>query len=518
MKINLFLKDTVSTVILINLILAAVALLKDVFMASYLGTSGQADAFLLAYFIPDTTGNNLLAAALGTACVPVFSRLYIFRETGRLKKTVTGITVYFMFVSLLLLLIAFPVKNNIIYYLGYGFNESSRALCVDLFLIMLPIMLFFPVIAIGTAVMQVYERFNIPALAPVLFNLVFLAGLIYLYIFSVPVQKGVYLLSVSVLTGTLVMLGLIWYAMRKYRIRVLGWPGFSELIRISADIREIMKIFVPYLLILLSAQAIFTVERHLASHFQEGSIAGLNYAYRMAQFPLWVFVAAVSTVAFPSMSKATGLGQAEELNGIIVKSLRMVFVVTVPLTISLFVLRVPILTILLQRGLFDTNSVMITAGILAGYSLTVIAQGIVVICLRVFLAVGGITVPLSAAMVSACLNIVLDILFVNTIGLAGLGYGAAVGALLNSLILLYMLNKKLNLNIGKQTSSLMRILAANLPILVVAELFNGLWYLMLPESGLSRWGYALAVAVVGILVYPVGLKVFKVMEAVRVND
>lgn len=503
---NLF-GNTVSLIIMINLILAAVALFKDVFMASYLGTSSQADAFLLAYFLPDTVGNNLLASSLGIACVPVFSRLFVANEHYRLNKSITVIILYFMVFSVLLLIFFSLASKPIINNLGTGFSEYTRSLCTELFMIILPIIVAFPMITVGTSVLQVSNRFNIPALAPVLFNLVLLIGTLYVYLLPVPIQQGVYLLAASVLIGVIVMLALIWLAIRKYRIKVLVWPRFSELIRPAGDIREILRIFFPYLLILLSSQIVFTVERYLASKLEVGSIAGLNYAFRLAQFPLWVFVAAVSTVAFPSMSKATGLGHAEELKETLGKSLFLVFIVTLPLTVCLFFLRVPIISMLLQRGSFDDTSVKITAGILAGYTLTIVSQGIVLICLRAFLAIGRIFIPLLAVLISSGLTILFDYLLVDIIGSAGLGYGAAIGALVNSVALFYLINRELNLDMGRQLSNFMKVLVANLPVILVMALFCKVWYFMVAPSGFAfRVGYVFMVVVVGLPVYWVSLR------------
>ncbi len=503
-------QNTVSTVAVINLILAATALFKDIFLAFYLGTSVQADALLLAYFIPDTAGNNLLASALGVACVPVFSRLYVTGEQLRLNRAVAGSIIYFGALSFILMIIFYLAGNTVVSTLGAGLEEGVRGLCVELLILILPSMAVFPVISIGMAVMQVHNRFNIPALAPVLFNLVFLSAILYVHLVSLPLDKGVYLLAASVLAGAVSMAALTWLAITVYRIGVPARPRLAWLIRPGDDIVKIFKIFFPYLAILFTFQAVLAVERYLASGLEVGSIAGLNYAYRMAQFPLWVFVAAVSAVAFPSMSKATGLGQMTDLKGTVGKSISLVFIITVPLAVCLFVLRVPVVSILLQRGSFDSGSVQVTAGILAGYALSVVFQGLVVISLRAFLAVGRYEVPLLATLFSAGLNIVLDFVLVDVAGSAGLGYGAAAGALVNAVVSLFLLNRELGLEMGKRLGSTARILAANLPVLLVAGVFHEIWCLVEGAGLIIRLGYVFGVVAMGLPVYLVSLRLLKV--------
>jgi len=501
----------VSAVIVVNLFLAATALFKDVFTASYLGTSSQADAFLLAYFLPDMAGNNILANALGIACVPVFSRLLASGNSSRLAKSVTGVILYFAVFSFLLTVFSFLARNLIIDNLGPGLDAGTRTLCAKLFVVMLPILAAYPVIATGSAVMQVYGRFVIPAAAPVVFNLFFLGGLLYCSLLAKPLHTGVYVISVSILAGVTAMLALIWGSIRRNRIRVLVRPKMSEFLRPWQDVKDIFEIFFPYTLILMSSQLVFIVERYLASNLGVGTIAGLNYAFRLAQFPLWVFVSAVSVVVFPLMSRAAGTGRAGELKDTIGRSLRLVLIITVPLTICLFGLRVPVVSILLQRGSFEADSVQITAGILAGYALTVVSQGFSVICIRALLAFDRVLAALSAVLFSSGLNIVFDFYLVNVVGPAGLGYGAAAGALVNAAVLGFLLNRTLELDLNKRFGGFVKIAAANVPVLLVVWLFYKLWCFIGPDGGFAgRAGYAASVVMVGTPLYLASLRLMKI--------
>lgn len=510
-QIKKFLKTAVGGIVVINIILAATALLKDIFLASYLGTSWQADAFLLAYFIPDTAGNNLLAAALGVACVPMFARLYAREGSLRLLRVTAGVTLYFLLVSSVLVIFSYVARESIIDMLGNGLSEDAKALCVRLFVIILPTLLFFPAVSIGISALQVYGRFNIPALAPVVFNLVFLAGVLYSYFSAIPVQRGVYILAFSIMAGVLLMTALTWSAVRLYGGRpAADGPGLAEIAGLGGDIREIFKLFLPYLIILLSTQTVYAVERFLASGLEEGTIAGLNYAFRMAQFPLWVFVAAVSAVAFPSMSRSTGLGRMEEIRETLSKTLQLVVVIALPMSICLFVLRVPLISILLQRGTFDFNSVGITAGILAGYSLAIVFQGVVIISLRAFLSIGRLGGPLLAVLFSSCVNIVLDFFLVGYMGPAGLGYGAAAGAVVCALLMLLLLDSDFGLRLGTRLGFIIRVAAANLPVLLLVILCGRLWLFVSGSGFIMKLGYGLVIAAAGAIIYWKSLKTFGV--------
>lgn len=434
-------KGAVETIILINLVLAVVAMFKDIFLASYLGTSSKADAFWLAFFLPDTMGQNLIGVALSAACIPVFSRLYVTKDYHRLRDTVTSVTVYFTTVTVILTVAFFYTRGFVIRSLGPTLDAEVLTLCTSLFTIMLPTIFLFPFVYVGTAVMQVHNRFNIPALVPVVYNLVLFCALLFGFFWQIPIDKGVYLLAAAVVVAAMAMLVLTGLGIKTNHIDVLELPGFSGLSRSSVFVKEIFNVFMPYLLILMSSQGIYFIERYLASGLAAGSVAGLNYAFRITQFPLWVFVAAVSTVSFPAMSKSIGLGQIDITKNTLIKSLRPVLVIILPLVIYLYVLREPVISVLFQRGSFDAKSVHMTAGVMAGYAISVISQGVVALCLRTLMALNHTLIALLFFMASAGLTILTDFQMVPKLGLAGLGYGAAIGSSVNAVILLFLLNR-----------------------------------------------------------------------------
>ena len=490
-----------------------------------MGTTAQADAFLLAYFIVDTFGNNLLASALGVAVIPVLAGLHGSGEHRRFIKVTRGIIIYTVVISTLLAFIMFGIRFGLLSWVGAGLNGPSRQLSVGLFSLLIPSLVIFPLINIGISIMQVHNRFNIPALAPVLFNLIFLLELIYLLYFNIPLVIGVYGIALFILIGLLVMLALVWFPIFKYRFVAL--PGLSVTLKtlvadhsneikrrfsfLSPDLVTVWKSFLPYLITLLFPQIIYLVERYLASHLETGSISGLNYAFRLVQFPLWVFIAAVGNVLFPVMAKLSAMGDKQGLNKVLMNSIYFTSLFTIPFSIILFVLRVPIISILLQRGEFSSHSVVITANIMAGYTLTIIWQGFSVIWVRASLAEGRVFYALFASAISAVSTIGFDLILVPLVGAAGLGYGAAIGAIINFATIYMLFSRFSHLQFSKFWRGLFKIVLANLPLLLVTVLFSQLWVQIarIGTSG-SKFGYAAVVIIVCLPVYWLGLRFFRV--------
>jgi peptidoglycan biosynthesis protein MviN/MurJ (putative lipid II flippase) len=229
---------------------------------------------------------------------------------------------------------------------------------------------------------------------------------------------------------------------------------------------------VPYLLIILASQSVLYFERYLASLLDEGSVSGLNYAYRLAQFPNWVFAAAIGTVILPAMSKSQGLGNTHEMQSMFDKSLRWILILSAPVSILLYGLREPIVSIFLQRGAFDAVSMGLTTDVLKGYSLAIVAQSIAIIGLRVFIASGKMFFPLFSFFFSSTVNIIADLFLINHLGLSALGYGAAIGAIINAVLIIYGLKNNLGLNIRSTVVSLFKVFLSCIPVIIVVMLSN----------------------------------------------
>lgn len=481
-----YLFSPIGILVMLNTVLALVVLGRDISLASYLGTTYQADALLLAYFLPDTIGSNLFAAAMGVACVPIFSRLYLEESKRRFSKAIFNMTALVVLSSGILWYLFWNLRYLIIGILGSGLQPHAQVLTIEIYTLLLPLILVIPLFAIGSAVLQANERFAIPALATIFFNIVYLVGIQLCIIQGIPIDKGVYQVATAILSGVLVMFLLVWLTImlqcwfqKKNHFEPLKLVKFPADER--ADILNIIVVFLPYLLILVTNQSVLYVERNLASGLQTGTIAGLNYAYRLAQFPLWVFVSAVVTVLLPTLSKSIQKKEHTESGETFKKAVLLVYSISIPMTVIFFILAEPIVTIMLQRGAFDHTSLAITTGILRGYSLAILGQSLVLVTLRFFLAIEKLFLPLLCTMIAAIINVVLDYYLVSKIGSAGLGYGAAIGWLINAIFTYILINREESFNWDKKDPVYRKILYANVPLIFLNISLLYVWKLLNPS-------------------------------------
>jgi putative peptidoglycan lipid II flippase len=434
--------STVSVLTAINLLLAVLALIKDMLFASYMGTSAAADALLTAFFIPDTIGNSLISATLAISCIPLFSRFYARGEYTKLYRYILKINIYFLFTTGFITIIIFLFRNNIINVIGKGFSGDTRFISAELLIILLPTIPLFSILSIGIAGNQVFGKFAINSFSTVLFNLFFLIGIILCIIFKIPKDTGSFIISffilISIVSMVLMVYTYLFISFRKRDISFLLKTSLKELTLWDENITFLAKAFIPYSIILLLSQTTLYIERNIASEFGMGSIAALNYGYRLSQFPLIVFVGAIRTVTYPMMSKAIAIKDFGELKSVFYRTIKYTLLVIVPASILLIAFRKSIITILFLRGAFDSNSLEITSMIVLGYSFAIIGQSITLICLNFFLALGETTKVLWIFFFSTALNAVADYYLVENIGVLGLGLGAFYAATFNALLLFYL--------------------------------------------------------------------------------
>nr|WP_283809180.1 lipid II flippase MurJ [Tumebacillus amylolyticus] len=420
--------------------LAFVAFGKDLLQAAVFGTSPTADALTLAFFIPDTVGNNILAFAIGVTCVPMFAKLLAAGEADRFRRMFRQLCLYALGISSALLLAIYWFQESLLELLGSGMEPEVASLTHGLLRLLLPTMLMFPLCTIMTGALQARGSFKIPALGPVLANAGYLAGLVLILIVRPAQETGAWWTAMGIVVGVLLMGALLARALFSERV---SRPRLARSLEHADDLKRVWRAFAPYLIILFAQQFVFMVERHVASTIGSGVIAGLNYAFRLSQFPNWVFVSAMTTVMLPALSRAVAARDTGDLRNVMRNALQVTLLVTVPVALIFFFFRTPILSLLFQHGSFDRQSLETTSEIMAGYSLAIIGVALTNVGLRYCMAVERMKAPLLIGLAAMAVNIGCDLYGAPRFGPAALGYGAACGAWVNAGLLLLVLARDL---------------------------------------------------------------------------
>src|SRR5213594_1360531 len=339
------------------------------------GESPQLDAFWAAFRIPNAVFDLLVAGALASAFIPVFTG-YLAREREaegwRVASSVLNAVVLLLVAFSAVMWLLAPILVPIV--VAPGFSGEQLALTVDLTRLMLLSPIFMGLSSLTTGILNSYRQFLSGATAPLVYN----AVIILFALFASPFL-GIQALAYGVVTGALFMwlvqLPELTFRRTRYSFSLdLGHPG----------VRDVLRLAGPRTLALGAVQIVFIVDTNLASRMPEGSLTALTYAFQRMLLPLGVFSIAISAAIFPSLSHYASLGQVNRMRDAVQQGIRWILFLTLPTVILMVVLRRPIVNLLFQYGHFGAEAREATQAAFLFYSIGLAGHALVQILSRAY--------------------------------------------------------------------------------------------------------------------------------------
>lgn len=439
-------------------------LVRDMAIATML-ISRTRDIFFFAFIIPNLFRSLLGEGALSAAFIPVFNE-YLAKEKREEALRVANATLHLLFFTLVLLTIIGILIAPLIVHLT-GFDTEDKILTLGLLRTMFPFMIFICLAALIMGILNSFGNFAVPAFAPCIPNIFVIVSVFTICNrFRYPVMG---LALGVVLGGAGELLFQVPFALKK---------GFSLLPRIDyrhPAVKRIGTLMLPAAIGLAATPINTVVDQLLASlprFCPTGSVSALWYSNRLFQLPLALFGIAIATAIFPAMSRQAALQKIEELKETLSHALGLAFFTTIPASIGLIVLRIPIIRLLFQYKKFTTYDTTTTAWALLFYSLGLFAFGAVIILVRVFYSLKDTKTPARIACFAIISNIVLDLVLMRPLAQGGLALATSLVAVLNMSLLFWLLRRKIGRLGGR------RILANFIRILIASSIMGGVSWLV----------------------------------------
>jgi putative peptidoglycan lipid II flippase len=460
-------------------------LAREMIISLQFGTSRELDTYLAAFRIPDLIFQIVARGALGSAFIPVFTE-YLARgkreEAWQVASAVMNLVLLTVSLASAIALVFAPQLVSRI--VAPGFSPQEQALTVSLMRIMLVSTIVFGVSGVVMGILNSFQHFTMPAWAPAVYNLSIIGGALFL-----APRMGVYGLALGVVVGSALHLLIQVPELLKRGLAYVPVLGLAH-----PGVREVGRLMLPRMLGMASMQVNFLVNTILASSLAPGSLAALNYAWLLMFFPLGIFAMAIATVAFPTFSEMTAKGELGQLRRALSMTLRFTWWLTVPATVGLFILREPIIRLLLERGRFDTSSTQATAWAMQFYALGLFAYATVEIVTRAYYALHDTLTPVLVGLGTMVLNIVLCLLLVGPLSQGGLALANSLATIVEMVFLIVVLRGRLgSMEVGELWVSLARTtIASALMGLVIVWAMGALGEmpLLLQVSGLIALGGA----------------------------
>lgn len=481
-------------------------LARDITIARLFGDSDAADAFVVAFKIPNFLRRLFAEGAFNQAFVPVLSEYRSNRthaEVQELVNRVAGSLGGVLLVLTTVVVIAAPV---IALPLAYGFTEDPEkfALLVDMLRITFPYLLLISLTALCSALLNTYGRFAVPALTPALLNISLIASAFllrpYMHTPVVALAWGVLIAGLAQLFFQLPFLA---------RMNLLPKPSLGLLKRDQAErvhegVQRIKTLMIPALFGVSVSQINLLLDTLIATFLVSGSVSWLYYSDRLMELPLGIFGIAIATVVLPSLSRKHAAKSHEDFAATLDWALRMVCLIAIPATLALLLLSGQLLTALFHSAEFDGDGVAQASLSLRAYALGLVAFMATKIFAPGYFSRQDTRTPVRIGIIAMVANMFLNILFVFVLDLAhvGLALATSAAAFLNAGLLMSGLIKEkvFRLQAGWGLFSL-RIIFANGVMVLGLLWFAGEWQSWLEWS---KWEQGLRIVLIslgGILVY-----------------
>ena len=412
-------------------------LVRDMLIANFFGSGMSADAFFVAFRIPNLLRRLFAEGSLTVSFIPVFTE-YLQNKSKQeaflLARVVLTFLVCILTAITILGIILSPLIVRIIAP-GFGGMSEKYALTVLLTRIMFPYIFLVSLLALFMGILNSLKHFSAPAIAPIFLNLSMIAVLI----FIVPSMKTPTIgLALGVIVGGVIQMALqIPFLMNRGLALAPKWN-----IRHPA-LKKIGMLMLPTIF----GSAIYQINQLigtlLASLLKEGSVSYLYYADRLVQFPLGVFAIAISTAVLPSLSREAAEGDIYKLKQTLSHALRLTMFITIPAMAGLIVLGQPIITLLFQRGAFTAFTTTMTAQALLYYSIGLWAFAGLRVFVSAFYSLQDTKTPVKVAVVAMIANIVFSLALMGPLKHGGLALALSLASTLQLFMLIYLLQKRL---------------------------------------------------------------------------
>ena len=439
---------------------------RDMVIANFFGAGMAADAFFVAFRIPNLWRRLVGEGSLTISFIPIYTE-YLTQRSEEETRKVTHIAFTIGGVILLILTVLgvlfSPILIRIIAPGWFAEYPEKFQLTVTLNQIIFPYLFFMGLFALCMGILNSQRHFFAPAIAPIFLNIsIIVSVFLFYHTFNIPVMT----LALGVLAGGVIQFLFQIPFLYKRRITFRFNFNFQH-----PAIKRIGLLMIPGLIGTAVYQINVFIDTIFASFLPSGSVSYLFYADRLMEFPLGIFAIAIGMASLPSLSALVSQGKMEEFKETLSFTFRLTAFISVPAMVGLIALKTPIINLLFQRGVFDYGATEMTARALFFYCVGLWAIAGARTVAPAFYSLQDTRTPLKIGLFCLVANVVFITILIHPLKHGGLALATSLSSTLNLILLFWKLNSKIGkIDMRKNIKSLLRDVFCSLPMGVAAYL------------------------------------------------
>jgi putative peptidoglycan lipid II flippase len=441
---------------------------REVVQASFFATNVTATAFTVASQIPNLVSNLFSQAALSAAFVPVFTDLL---QQGRKREAFRLASQLFWLILIVLGVVTavyMAVAGLIMpLFTGTTLGPSATALTAGLSRVLFPVVLLLSITGLLVGILQSYDEFTIPAIAPAVWNVVIIVLLVVLHS-QLHGQNAIYSYAIAWLAATVVQLLLIAFALRKVDFRFSFTLDFRD-----PRIRQVLILFLPVTMSIgiINLDAFLNAE--LGTLVSYHAPAAINDAFRIYMLPQGVFSVAVATVLFPTLSRLASRRDAGGMRRTLGNGIRQINLLMIPSAGLVAVLATPIVRLVYQHGQFGAHSTQLVSTALLWFAFSLPFAGVNLLLSRTFFALQRPWIPTRLAAMNMAVDLVVSLALYKSLGIAGL----IIGTLAANIVMTVLQIRRLRIGFnGRLEGAQTTMITAR--ILIASGIVTGVAYVV----------------------------------------
>ena len=472
-------------------------LVRDIIVARFFGTTMAADAFFVAFSIPNLLRRLFAEGSLTIAFIPVFTEYLNHKtkeEAYELAQVILTILSLILVVVVLLGVLFSPWIVRLLAW-GWGGTGEKYELTVLLTRITFPYIFLISLVAFFMGILNSLRHFAAPAAAPIFLNLGIIGSTVWI---SPHLSQPIVGVAFGVIIGGVIQVGLqIPWIFKKGLSLIPNWmPDHPAVKRIGL-------LMLPAIFGSAVYQFNQVISKLLASFLAEGSVSYLYYADRIVQFPLGVFAIAISTATLPSLSKQVSGNNLREFTETLNHSLGLVFFIIIPSITGLIILGRLILQTFFEQGDFNALSTAMTFRALIYYSIGLWAFSGIRVMVAAFYALQDTKTPVKVALVALMANLVLSLVLMGPLSHGGLALALSLASSLQFALLVFFLKRRIDAWVLRSIFASLgkSVIASAVMGLVIDYLYSGWWA---PDTALGIMHSAIRLAglvLIGTIIY-----------------